>query len=428
MIILSNGFTTNMPNSEEVSQGGPANFARLFSASVVSDARNKWIGVVFQTSNSDNVRLKKIFSFSQKEYLKMYIPRKALKQILQAKKSVNPEKIFDVSITRLTNFIKKNKPDVIFLNGFGIFNWVILKAGQRAGVPVIIQHAGILTKEVRLHKHLYSKAGLKVMERMEKDSTNLTDAEIFLNTWSRDYYKKHVAKRYDDNAVVIPLPFDFSAFNNTPKDQKKSIIKNPKGYLSIGTIARWDKIKNHKAILALARAAKSQGLAWKFYAVAKIPELHPLKKDYKKNVTVFPSLDRIGISDFCRSMDLLILPSIFDVSPTVVLEAIATDTPVAISDHVGYVNKFIECGAKKWIVDFNNPDKALRRIKSLARKPMPQMLRREIAEDHNYVKIFSAYINLFEKVISEKNISVKGLDIKMIVDGFNSREVLQKPA
>jgi glycosyltransferase involved in cell wall biosynthesis len=407
MIILSNGYPTNMPNSEEVSQGGPANFARLFSSHIVAATPHKWIGVMFYGSKSKDVRLNKCFSFPQRDYFKLYLPKRYFRLITRAEKFEDPSIILRKPTKRLVSFIKKEKPDVVFLNGFGILNWMLLKAAEETGVPVVIQHAGIWTKELRLHKHLYSRAGLKIMEQMEKDSTKLSSIEVFLNTWSRDYYQKHVAHNSESKTSIIPLPFNFDFFADISKAQKKSILNPAQKAFKIGTIARWDRIKNHNAILSLAKNARKKGLAWQFYAVTQIPEVKQLKnkkRAYEKNIKVIRSLDRVGISDFCHAMDMLILPSLFDVSPTVVLEAISTGTPVAVSPNVGYVDDFRKNGAEAWVIDFKNTKKALNRIKKLAMSPMPKALQKEIKSKHEHARVFSAYLGLFDKVTSEKDI------------------------
>ena len=407
MKIFSNGYPTNMPNAEAVSQGGPANFARLFSTFVTSNTSHSWVGIMVSHSKSKTIRIKKSFSFPQRDYFKFYLPKKYYRLITQANKVADPAIILEKPIKRLASLIKKENPDVVFLNGFSLFNWILLKAAVEAKVPIAIQHAGIWTKELNLYKHIYTKAGLKIMKQMEKDSTYLCSAEVFLNTWSRDYYQKHVAKKISGTVGIIPLPFDFASFASLPKSQKKSVLSHLRPGLKIGTIARWDRIKNHKAFLSLARAAKREGLPWQFYSVTKIPEntrFAASKKSYEKNIKVVRSLDRVGIYDFCRAMDLLILPSLFDVSPTVVLEAVSVKTPIVISGNVGYAHDFKESGAKDWVIDFKDIKKAKEKIKKIMQKPLPQTLQNQIKVNHGHEKVFLSYLNLFERITEKKEI------------------------
>lgn len=407
MKIFSNGYPTNMPNAEAVSQGGPANFARLFSTFITSNTSHSWVGVMVSHSKSKTIRIKKAFSFPQRDYFKFYLPKEYYRLITQANKVADPAIILEKPIKRLASLIKKENPDIVFLNGFDLFNWILLKAAEQAQVPAVIQHAGVWTKELDLYKHVFTKAGLKIMKQMEKDSTYLCSAEVFLNRWSRDYYQKHVAKKTSGTVEIIPLPFDFASFASLPKSQKKSVLFHSKSGIKIGTIARWDRIKNHKAFLSLARAVKREGLPWQFYSVTKIPEntrLAARKKSYEKNIKVIRSLGRVGIYDFCRAMDLIILPSLFDVSPTVVLEAVSVKTPIAISGNVGYVHNFKELGAKDWVIDFKDTKKVKERIKKILQKPLPQTLQNQIKTNHGHEKVFFSYLDLFDKIAEKKEI------------------------
>jgi len=403
MIILTNGFPTNMPDSEKVSQGGPANFARLFKDYLSSvGAKEDWIGLMLQGSLSKTTRLVKKYSFPHRDYYQLCVPRYMFRDIVQAKTKGDSGLILRKPINRLTALMRKTKPDIVFLNGFGLLNWLLLKAAEIEGIPVVIQHAGIWTKELQIHKKLYTTAGRKMMKEMEKDSTRLTVAEIFLNKWSQIYYQSHVAKRTDKESHIIPLPFDFSSFKKLGLgiSQTPSPFKMDTGYFNIGTIARWDEIKNHKAILALAKEISLQKLLWQVYVVTTIPDVKKYRKtknEYEKYIKVIPALDRSGISDFCQSVDLLIQPSLFDVSPTVVLEAISSGTPIAISPNIGYIHNFLKHKAKDWVLDFSDTGQTIAQLKRLIDRKMPKVLREFLLVTHDHRTVFNSYLNLFSR-------------------------------
>ncbi|MDQ3015027.1 MAG: glycosyltransferase [bacterium] len=404
MIILTNGFPTNMPDSEKVSQGGPANFARLFKDYLTSiRAKDHWIGVMIQGSPSQTTRLVKKYNLPKREYYRLFIPKKILRNIVRAKIKGDSSQILEVPIARLTALMRESKPDIVFLNGFGMLNWMLLKAARTVGIPTVIQHAGIWTKELRIHKDLYTLAGRKMMEEMEKDSTRLTAAEIFLNEWSKDYYHSNVAKRSDNEDHIIPLPFNFSTFKDlrTEVSRISTPFELDTKLFNIGIIARWDKIKNHKAILALAKEINHQKLPWQIYAVTTIPDIpkyKKIKKEYEKYIKVIPALDRPGVSAFCQSVDLLIQPSLFDVSPTVVLEAISSGTPIAISPTVGHVHNFLKHQAIDWVLDFSDARQVVGKIKKISGRPMPNDLKNFLISAHDHRNVFDAYLNLFSRI------------------------------
>jgi glycosyltransferase involved in cell wall biosynthesis len=405
MRILSNAFPTNMPDSEKVSQGGPANFARLFVHYLFStEPHHEWVGVMLESVSEEQVSMRKVFSSGKNRYHQICVPREQLKNVVRAKKaSDTAEAILKQPISRLVAFMKKQRPDVVFLNGFGLLNWMLLKAAEELHIPVVVQHAGIWTKELDIHKKLYTVHGLRLMKNMELDSTRLTAMEVFLNTWSREYYQKNIAKGAGRKNTIIPLPFDFSSFNQLGVAAETNAFAFDPAYRHVGVIARWDEIKNHPAVLALAKKAKKKRLPVQFHAVVDIPDIKKYRSEtaeYGKYVHVIPPLDRPGIAAFCRSVDLLLLPSLFDVSPTVVLEAVASDVPIVISTNIGYVHDFSSCGAKSWIVRPEKTEETLETLLKLSKRKMPVTLGQLLQKKHDHRKVFSAYLRVFEKVVN----------------------------
>ncbi|MFA5753833.1 MAG: glycosyltransferase [Patescibacteria group bacterium] len=238
------------------------------------------------------------------------------------------------------------------------------------------------------------------MEEMEQDSSRLTDAEVFLNKWSKDYYRKNIAKRSNKNTYIIPLPFNFSVFKNLSVNENDSQFYFDVNKFHIGVIARWDEIKNHKLILSLAKEIKKLKLPWQVHVITSIPDLSKYQKmqnEYEKYIDVIMPTNRSGISDFCSSVDLLIQPSLFDVSPTVVLEATASNTPIAISRNVGYAGDFKKYQAKDWIFD-DKASKMVGQIKKILRKPMPAAIKKHLRYAHDHERIFAYYLKLFSEM------------------------------
>lgn len=399
MRILSNAFPTNMPASEHVSQGGPANFARYFVQYLLNEnAGHEWVGVMLNQGNGSTARIEKVFADSFRRYFSLRVPKGSYKRVTQAEHQVDPKEVLAISIVRLAKFIREMKPDIVFLNGFGFLNWMLMIAAKEVGVPCVIQHAGIWTKELDLHKEKYSASGLVAMKAMEAESSLLTAAEIFLNSWSRDFYRANVAVGDSDRTVVIPLPFDFASFASmvSPAPLKTTAVD-----CRIGVIGRWDKIKNHEFILELAKASRANQEGVTFHSIVKIPDADATGREYVKYVEVTPSADREGILRFCRSMDILYLPSLFDVSPTVVLEAVASGTPVAISPTVGYVHDYHEYGAKEWIIDSSNANQTVKKLRLLKGKNMPKQFQEHIIATHDHRRVFGRYLELFKEKIQK---------------------------
>lgn len=406
MIILTNAYPTNMPDSEVVSQGGPANFANLFVQHILNlKKKHQWVGVLLERSDSLGAKMEKRYQLPSREYHSLTVHRKIFDAILRSENyDADVNEILCEPISELVAFIKERKPDVVFLNGFGLMNWMLLKAANEARVPVAIQHAGIWTRELDIHKGLYTKQGLRLMKNMEIDSTFYADAEIFLNKWSMDYYHANVMRGPVSNCMIIPLPFNFKNFKRLSSSSAAKQFDFDKDHFNIGMIARWDDIKNHSAVLNIAKLAKAKKMPWVFHSIVSIPDTEKYskaKKEYQKHINVIPPVDRVGISEFCRSVDLLILPSIFDVSPTVVLEAVASNTPIVISPTVGYVSDFITHGGGKWVVDPSDSKAALRKLAQIKGRQMPDKLKKRIIQAHDHKKVFDAYLRVFMKLKKE---------------------------
>jgi glycosyltransferase involved in cell wall biosynthesis len=394
MIILSNDYPTNLPGSDKPAKGGPANFAKRFKEFLRGD--HHWIGLIVSFPLVKSPSIKSIREKGQCRYYHLSVPLESVRTIEHARKNLDTEIIFEKSINKISSLLRKTKPDVIFLNGYAVSNWLLLKAAQKEKIPIVVQHAGVWTKELEMYHDFYSKTGQKLLAGMENELSEIVDAEIFLNSWSRRYYDANVVRTDKRKSHIIPLPLDFDSYKNSLGRKK------PNDTLNIGIVARWDRIKNHEAIANLAEQAMKDGLPWKFHSVTVIPDTNKkkqLKDLYRKNIKIVPPLTQNGIKRFCQKMDLVILPSHFDVSPNIVLEAIGCGTSVAISKNVGFVDDFKENDAKGWIIDFNLPKSAIKKISKIANRPMPLILSKKLISKHQSSKVFLTYIKLFQNLI-----------------------------
>ncbi|MFA5188875.1 MAG: glycosyltransferase family 4 protein [Patescibacteria group bacterium] len=394
MIIFSNDYRSNFL-ADKVSTGGPARFAKEFSDYAINK-KNIWQGISLVASADSNIKIKQI-KRKGKFFWLVSMDQKLIKAVCDAKTKVDPGKILQPVIEQIRRIIKKFKPDIIFLNGFSIFNWIILKAAFDENKKIVIQHAGILAKEINIYADFFSPWGRKLLLQMEKDITDSVAVEIFLNEFSKQTYFKLVRKVPSEKAFVIPLPFSGKK-NIRPKFKAFNSDKS----LKIGAIARWDRIKNHEAILKLAKALRKNGLPWKIYSVTKIPETavrSDFKKQYRNLVEVIAPMDYNHIIKFLQKMDLLILPSHFDVSPNVVIEAANEGKITLISPNVGWVNEYRRNHCADLIVDFAKPKAVIGRIKKISKAVSFAKINKmfsNLNKKHDKKYIFDAYLQLFK--------------------------------
>ncbi len=408
MKILTNEYLSNVPDFKKPAKGGPANFARLFFNYLVKNKTgHEWVGIILRDLNPKNTKhsIRKIRDRKlNRTMYKFTFPHELTEKILRAEKFSDPRIILSEPVSHMAKLIKKISPNVVFLNGFSLGNWIILEAARQAGFPIAIQHAGIWWAELEIYKDFFSSAGIKIMKKMEKDSSSFSANEIFLNNFSKKFFVKNVLKGKASNKkqLVIPLPTDF-AFFKKKTGQKKCFNFDSKKF-NIGLIGRYDRIKNHPAVGELAALVNKKNLPWIFNSITRIPDTKKnlrQKKLYRKNIKIIDYVPKEKIRDFCQEINLMIIPSHFDVSPSVLLEAVACGTPVAISKNIGFVDDFKKFGAKNWIINFNDPEEAIRQIEKIKNRPLPKKLTENLKKKHQPDKIFRQYLSLFKKIIKQ---------------------------
>jgi glycosyltransferase involved in cell wall biosynthesis len=399
MRILSNDYASNVPADEAFGHGGPALFAGAFS-DFVAGRGHAWVGIVLRAGEAEDgeTSFREEAVSGAKTYLAFTYPRPHLQAFMTSRRALDPRIWFAPQIDALRKLIRHAQPDILFLNGFSVFAWMILEAARLEGLPVVSQHAGIARVEFEVYKHLYSAAARGAVLKMEQEIVQVAAKQVFLNAFSRDAFCKRVAPVPKAQSVIIPLPY-----------QKRFLAKAPalrrekgEGSVVIGCVARWDRIKNLDAFLRLAKEAGRRGLGWKFRAVTKIPETKIQKrfKDaFRKTIEIVPPMPPEELLGFYRSVDLLVLPSKFDVSPTVVMEAALQGKTTAISPTVGWVSEYRAHGLRAAVIDFSDESKALDRLRALLKKAPSQPFLRKVRVDHAPARVFAAYLRLFRSVI-----------------------------
>ena len=166
-------------------------------------------------------------------------------------------------------------------------------------------------------------------------------------------------------------------------------------------VGRWDIIKNHEAFLNIAMLSNKLNLSWEFYSVTTIPETKnkiKLKNNYKKYIKILPPMDKNKLNNFYSEMDLMILPSHFDVSPHVVIEAAVLNTPTLISKGVGHVDIIKKFNNNDFIIDFLDSNKVINRINKIKNKKYSKELIEEFKKIHSTNNVIKEYFNVFNKI------------------------------
>lgn len=393
MRILSNDDPANVPGADSVTHGGKVIFARNFSDFAVEEG-HEWIGLIQRRTKSNRIFMRTLAAASHRRYEACFTPEQRFAAIFKIEHWVDAREYFSEEIKRLRRFIRETQPNILFLNGYGVIAWLLLEAATHEQLPIVIQHAGIAHIEYGMYDHIYSEMARKIFLEMERDIVRQASKQVFLNDYSRRTFSEKVLQIPQGQSVIIPLPYGADRWERMPKFKKDG--------LTIGCVARWDRIKNHAAVLDVAREAQAQGLPWRFKSVTTIPPsklFRGFKDEYAARITVIPPMECAALKEFYREVDLCILPSFFDVSPTVVLEAAGAGKPTLISPTVGWVSEYQACHMDKWIMDFSDPKAVVARLRALVTKPPPTAFQTFVRRHHDPKRVFRAYLQLFSRSI-----------------------------
>lgn len=400
MKIFSNDYLSSVPKSGEVVSGGTGRFAAEFSNFVVEN-NHEWVGLIEGAVGGEKPSMVQVGGDGFKKFFELKPFFNIFNTVTLRKTSRNPRTLLKAEINLIRDLIKSENPDVVFLNGFYSFTWLIFEAAHLEEVPIVIRHAGVWAKEIEQYSNFFPSKGRQMCHLVERESAEHANINIFSNQSSYDVFVKELKLLKVKNKLIIPLP--------RPSWVKKLISierkSNDVNKINIGVIARWDKIKNHEAVLALAKEIKKQKLDWKIKSVTKPLSNGPedqFYQEYKNFIEIIPPIPNGKLNDFFKQIDLLIVPSHFETGPTVVMEAFGCGKPVLISPNVGWVNEYKRVGAGQWIVNFGNPGAVVSRIKGLfvgTQWDNLNKLSKDIYEKHDPGRVYGQYLNLFESLV-----------------------------
>lgn len=395
MRVLTNDYHMNLPGSTQSVKGGPQRFSRDFSAFAVAHGI-EWQGIVNRAATSEDAAGttseapgKKFFFVESKD--SSYEAFRAFDA------SVSLDALFASEREELARIVGESQPDLVFVNGHSIFTWLLARAAFDADIPVVLQYAGIWKKEIDQYAELFSPASREACDAMERELAERAAANVFLNQASLAAFIESHPGATVRNPRIIPLPHAGWEFTGSyaPSVRTERVI---------GVVARWDRIKNHDAVLALAEEIVRRGLSWRIVAVTDIPNTDvraDFKKRYRELVTVVPPMERDALKEFYRSLDALILPSHFETAGGVVMEALAEGKPTLIAPAVGWADDYHRHGMDEWVADFKNPSGAVDALEAQftrASWPEVEAFARAVQSEHSPDRVFSAYLSLFNEL------------------------------
>lgn len=265
-----------------------------------------------------------------------------------------------------------NHPEYKILHSHTLFGSAFhIFAGKMAKVPYRIAHSHSTNRSSpnRVVSSLYKKFSKRIINGYSTNFISCSkDAGEFLFPNQKDI-------------LILPNSIDTAHFSEIGETHKNFLSKEfniDDSYLKIIQVGRFQEVKNHKFSIDIAKSLKERNIPFKMFFVGN----GGLYDEVKEQIRVANLQDEILLlglrSDIPKLMagaDLMLMPSLHEGFPVVLVESQSVGLPSLISDNI---SKEVDLGIE--LIDFESLDASLklwidkmRYIKK--QKPIPKELR-----------------------------------------------------
>jgi len=276
--------------------------------------------------------------------------------------------------------IKKEKPDVILINGTYYVPWCLLLAGQSTGIPMVLHYHGVLTKETQ---GCQEKQRL-IFKEMERSFDRGDLFYIFPSKLTKEVVEKEVFAHKIAGCAVLPNPIPLHFFESKVCNNKKNI----------GIVSRWSRVKNTEFYKKFAKYNQSQGNPFNINIVSNLKKNSEAKKELKDMVKFKKPMDNEKLADFYRKMGVVISPSHFETYGNVAKESVASGTPALVSSKMGVAETFRKLGLNDWIIEFDSVKKVYKKVKNVIYQSVDNDVREKMREMYSPQKIYSQMLEI----------------------------------
>jgi glycosyltransferase involved in cell wall biosynthesis len=250
-------------------------------------------------------------------------------------------------INLIKDIFKKDKPDVVFLNGTYYIPWLISIAAHELKIPIVLRYAGIYSKET---ENAQPKAK-KFFNQIEKSFQKRVEYFIFPSRLCKEIVEKEIIKKEIEKAFIVPNPFNIPTGDSTFKSVERRIA----------AIGRWDGIKNFEAFFKIHKELTKDGWAHEASFVTSDSKI----RNMPKSINRFSSMTHEELLKFYSAQGLIICPSKFETFGNVPMEAVCMGVPVLVSENMGCAEILKGAGLENMVISFDDMDKVCDRVKKL---------------------------------------------------------------
>jgi len=293
----------------------------------------------------------------------------------KAKNLAEVKKAYEKVISAYQLAIKKEKPDLILVNGTYFMPWCLLLASERENVPAVLHYHGVLMKEVST----WGKRQRKIFLDMERCFDKKNMFYIFPSEITKKVVEKEVFKHKVKKSAVIPNPVSAHFFEENNQVETRNI----------GIVSRWTGIKNVAFCETLANYNNKKGNKFVVNVITDLDKNNKTYKKLSKVITFHKPKNNKELASFYKSMGVVISPSHFETYGNVAKECIASGTPAMVSCNMGVSETFNNLGLGDWIINFDSVKLVYDKIDSLMGETVNTEVKARMKELYTPYIIFS---------------------------------------
>ncbi|HYK07973.1 MAG TPA: N-acetyl-alpha-D-glucosaminyl L-malate synthase BshA [Candidatus Eisenbacteria bacterium] len=282
--------------------------------------------------------------------------------------------------------IKKEKPNLIVINGTYFIPWCLYLASKSFQIPTVIHYHGIITKETETwdaHSHL-------LMKQMEQTFDNSRLQYIFPSVLAKEVVEKEVFGHPIAQSAILPNAIS-SHFFDIPVGK---ISKN------IGIVGRWTNIKNPQFVKDFIAYNKKNNNYFDIFVITDMKDVSPEDEKFlRKSVHLFEGMSPADLGAFYADMGIILCPSHFESYGNVPQEAIASGTPAFIGNNMGVAETFRMLGLDEYIVDFSSVKEIYERAKEMSGQKVDTEIRQKMKKALSSRSVNTELLNIYTRTV-----------------------------
>lgn len=256
---------------------------------------------------------------------------------------------------RVSAYIKRNlaEPDIIQANHLYIDGWGMLDYADRIDVPLIVVSHGMLNQY-----HEYSST---IQKRLR---TVLRQADLIASV-SRELAKRAESLVEGVNTEVVPIGADPSRFEGHDRSTARkelSIAESKPVVLFCGQLIRRKGVD--VLIKAIQRTDEEFEMVFVTNGGALEEKVRELDQRTGRDIRVYKEVSDTKLASIFVAADLLVLPSRSEGRPTVIYEAMASETAV-LASRTGGVPEQVVHGETGVLLESVDPQELTERLEEL---------------------------------------------------------------